>query len=268
MKKIRWKTLLAVFCVLLAAGLLILLMTAKPPVDPAPSESREETECATEPAKNEKDDAPQPEAPSAHVVIEPVSHPEREEKIISFPCRVPEYGLVLEKLAPYSGTFVEDGTNRSVDEVAMLLVKNQGSIPVEYATIRLGYGEKTLEFTLSALPGGESVLVQEKNGGALPDTDPRSADATVITRPELEMNRHRVRIKDNGDASLTVTNTGDEPLESVRIFYKYYKENVFVGGITFNVALKDLAPEKSITVQPAHFTSDASRVVMVQIDET
>ena len=40
-------------------------------------------------------------------------------------------------------------------------------------------------------------------------------------------------------------------------------ENMFVGGIAFTVRVTRLAAGGSVTVQPSHYTSTTSRVVMV-----
>lgn len=47
------------------------------------------------------------------------------------------------------------------------------------------------------------------------------------------MSEDQVRVTDNGDNSLTVTNLTQEPIVCVRVFYKYYMEDldVYVGGL-------------------------------------
>ena len=45
-------------------------------------------------------------------------------------------------------------------------------------------------------------------------------------------------------------------------------EEIFVGGIAFTVRLTNLAGGESVTVQPSHYTSQSSRVVMVLTYDT
>lgn len=184
---------------------------------------------------------------------------------LEFPCVVPEYGLKIEKLAPYHGLYVENGVNVELEEVAMLLVYNDGSFPVEYTQICVQYEEETLLFDVSALPVGQRLVVQEKDAKPVPEGKPTSAKATVVQRANMEMSESMVRVTDNGNNTLTVENLTDEQISTVRVFYKYYMEDegIFVGGIAFTIRITRLAAGASVTVQPSHYTSQTSRVVMV-----
>ena len=238
------------------------------------------TQGATDPTEETKapvgeTDAPQkpsdePVSPPTDlpptVEIPPEKDPETGETSGStVPCEVPEYGLVIGKLAPYNGMFVEDGTNAKVEDVAMLLVENAGDFPVEYTQICVTYGQEQLLFDVSALPVGEKLVVQEKSGKPVPEGNADAATALVVQRAKLEMSEGKVRVTDNGDNTLTVKNLTDKAIPTVRVFYKYYmeEEDVFVGGISFTVRINRLGAGASITIQPAHYTSQTSRVVMV-----
>lgn len=206
-----------------------------------------------------------PEIRPPEVVIPPSVDPDTGKESISFPCRVPDYDLVIEKLAPYSGMFVENGANVPVDSVAMLQIHNDGDFPVEYTQICVQFGQDSLLFDISALPVGESLVVQEKAGKALPEGTATTVTAMVVQRAQMEMSENKVSVTDNGDNTLTVTNLTGETIPTVRIFYKYYMQNegLFVGGIAFTVRITRLGPGASVTIQPSHYTSQTGRVVMV-----
>ena len=188
-----------------------------------------------------------------------------EPEGLSFPCKVPQYGLVIEKVAPYNGMFVEDGTNANIENVAMLMVSNNGDFPVEYTQIMLTYGQEELLFDISALPVGQKLVVQEKNGKPIPADKADAATALVVQRADMEMSEDQVQVTDNGDNTLTIRNLTNKTIPTIRVFYKYYMEdeNVFVGGIAFTVRVTRLGGNGSITIQPSHYTSETSRVVMV-----
>ena len=207
-----------------------------------------------------------PEDKPASVIIPTEKDPETGENLgITYPCEVPEYGLVIEKLEPYSGMFVEDGTNAQAENVAMMLVTNNGDFPVEYTQICVDHGDEKLYFDISALPVGEKLVVQEKTGKAIPEEAASSATAMVVQRANMEMSESKVEVTDNGDNTLTIKNLTKDTIPTVRVFYKYYmeEEGIFVGGIAFTVRITRLAAGSSVTVQPAHYTSQTSRVVMV-----
>jgi hypothetical protein len=183
---------------------------------------------------------------------------------VTFPYQIPGYDLTVEKIAAYKGTFVETGTNVTVENVAMLLVRNQGTLPVEFARITVQCGEEQLNFEVSALPAGERLVVQEKTGKPMPAEDISSVTAVVAYRDAMDMSESMVQVTDNGDNTLTVKNLTEETIATVRVFYKYYMaaEDTYVGGIAFAVRITRLNAGASITVQPAHYTSENCRVVM------
>lgn len=289
-EKNRLKILVGVLCIVLlilvAVAALILDSRSPDPIfgifqtDPTASteESQNPTESApsTEESQNPTEDtegssqetkpSTPPEEQPPSVVIPPEKDPETgKETGISFPCPIPGYDLTIEKMEPYNGMFVEDGSNGNIKNVAMLLVKNNGDFPVEYAQIRVVCGHEELLFDISALPAGEKLVVQEKTGKTIPEGNATSASALVVQRANMEMSESKVQIIDNGDNTLTVKNLTNETIPTARIFYKYYMEDekLFVGGIAFTVRISRLGAGASVTIQPSHYTSQTSRVVMV-----
>lgn len=277
-KASKWiKALIGVLCVLILAGVVMLALyldsLLPDPIfgvfrpDPTPEE---ETTSTTVPAPDEEQDeddeaVPPPEDLPPTVEIPTVKDPETGETGISFPCQVPGYGLTIHHLAPYKGMYVEDGTNANVENVAMLLVSNDSDYPIEYASIAVQYGGETLTFDISALPKGEKMVVQEKNGKAVPTSKAQAAKALVVRRANMEMSRDLVEVVDNGDNTLTIRNVSGKLIPTVRVFYKYYMkdEDVFVGGIAFTVRITRLNADSAVTIQPSHYSSETGRVVMV-----
>ena len=278
----RLKILIGLLCVVLVLVVLVVAIALDGrPLEPImgilqpqptqevtePEQSHvENTTAATEPQQNQTQEEP-PEIPQGGTTVEipSVIEPGSSEPAVSFPCQIPGYDLVIEKLAAYQGMFVEDGSNAMVEDVAMLLIHNLSDAPVEYTQICVRYGQEELYFNISALPAGEKMVVQEKSGKPMPQGSASAAKALVIQGADMEMSAHKVRVVDNGDNTLTVENLTDKNIPIVRVFYKYYmeQEDIFVGGIAFTLRITQLAPGSSVTVQPAHFNSQSSRVVMV-----
>ena len=280
-EKNRLKILVGALCVILVLLVILaaLVLDSRSP-DPIwgvfqtePTDSGEASQPTTDttgdpseiPDATEEQLAPPTDQPPT-VVIPPEKDPTTGEEIgISFPCQIPGYDMTIERLAPYNGMFVEDGSNANVENVAMLLVKNDGDYPVEYTQIRVVCGGEELLFDVSALPVGEKLVVQEKTGKPISESKATSATALVVQRANMEMSEGRVQVTDNGDNTLTVKNLTNETIPTVRVFYKYYMEDegLFVGGIAFTVRISRLGAGASMTIQPSHYTSQTSRVVMV-----
>ena len=190
----------------------------------------------TTPPSEEPGTPPEDQPPS--VVIPPEKDPETGEQMgISFPYTIPGYDISIEKMGPYSGIFVEDGSNANVENVAMLMVKNNSDFPVEYIRIRVLCGQEELLFDVSALPAGEKLVVQEKTGKTISEDKVTAASALVVRRADMEMSEGKVQVIDNGDNTLTVKNLSNKTIPTIRVFYKYYMEdgNLFVGREVINL---------------------------------
>lgn len=187
---------------------------------------------------------------------------------ITFPCTIDGYDLVLEKIAPYDGPYVEDGTNAQAQQVAMIMVKNNGEYPIEYAQLAVEYGDTQLTFAISALPKGERLVVQAQNAQTIPQGSVTKVNALVVQRAEFELSSQQIQVTDQGDGRLKVENLTDQTFSSVRLFYKHYMkdEKLFVGGIAFTVQIYRLGAKDSAIIQPAHYGT-TGRVVMVRTYE-
>lgn len=214
-----------------------------------------ETTEATEPTVPPATDPPIPYVPVTTA-----------DTSISLPYRIPNTTLELQSVASYDGTYLEDSSDAPITQVAMLLLKNVGSEAVEYTEITMNYGDKTLHFVASAIKAGGTAVVQEAGKQSCAAGKLLSCQAEVATLAVLGMAADQVSVTDNGNNSLTVTNLTGQDIAVVRIFYKYYMEdlNTYVGGITYTAKITGLKANTSVTVSPNHYASSGSVVVMVR----
>ena len=128
------------------------------------------------------------------------------------------------------------------------------------------YDDKTLTFEASAIPAGGIVVAQELGRKSCAAGDLLECTADVATMPTLDKAEDQIKIEDNGNNSLTVTNLTDKDIATVRIFYKYYMEDThaYVGGITYTAKISNLKANESIVITPSHYASGASEVMMVR----
>ncbi len=237
------------------------------PTDPTDAPT-EPTETTTEPTEETTEPTEKPTKPTSPPPTDPPAT-EPKKEVISLPYVVPGTNLVIQRVAPYSGLFLEDGSDAMVNDIAMVLLYNAGGEAVEYSRITLKFDDKTLEFVVSALPAGGKVVAQEVNRKSCASGDLIECSAENATRESLEMSRESLKVEDNGDNSLTITNLTDKELVTVRIFYKYYlaEEGTYIGGITYTAKIANLQPNESMVITPSHYASAGSEVVMVRIYE-
>lgn len=266
------RVLIGILCVLalIAAVVIAVILDSRSP-EPIlgilwPEQTTQETTLPDTAEPDEDTVKPPLEDLPASVDIPTKKDPQTgENEGLALPYKIPQYGLVIEKMAPYDGMFVEDGSNAQGKDIAMIMVHNDSETPLEYTRISVHYGQQELLFDISALPAGEKLVVQEKTAKAFPEGQATGATALLVQRADMELSEGKVGIEDNGDNTLTIHNLTDKTIPTVRVFYKYYlkEEGLFVGGIAFTLRVTRLGAGASMTVHPAHYTSHSSRVVMV-----
>jgi hypothetical protein len=240
--------------------------------EPVTEQTTEATEPVTE-APTEASSEPTEETtePTFPVIIPTFPQSTTPPKtVINLPYTIPGTTLVIQRVANYSGIYLEDGSNSDVTDVAMMLLYNAGSQAVEFADCRLVYDDKTLEFKISALPAGGKIAVQEFNGQSCASGDLTECRIDIATMDKMEMSENLVNVMDNGNNTLTITNLSEQDIATVRIFYKYYlaDEDAYIGGIAFSSALHDLKAGESYVLMPNHFSSSGSVVIMVRTYDT
>lgn len=230
----------------------------------------EMTEVTSEPTQESTEPTAVTEAtsePTAPIVPPSPPRPTTPPKtVITLPYTIPGTSLVIQRVANYDGIYLEDGTNSDITDVAMMLLYNSGTEPVEYANCTLVYDDKTLQFIASAIPAGGRVAVQEATKESCASGDLTLCTVDIALMDKMDMSEGSVKVEDNGDNSLTVTNLTEQDIVTVRIFYKYYlaDEDAYVGGIAFSAKLSNLKAGESVVVTPTHYASDGSVIVMVR----
>ena len=236
--------------------------------DPAPeteaTEDTKQTEATTEAT------AEPTTAPTMPKFEEPEVETLPEEVEAQLPYTIPGTNLVIQKIANYEGAFFEDGSDEDVSDVAMILLHNAGTEAVEYAEIAVEYTTGELQFEASAIPAGGYVTVQEANRKGIMSGSMVDSRASVALLPSESNAEEYISVTDNGDNTLSVTNISDSAIKTARIFYKYYiaGDDLYVGGITYTVKLSDLKPGQTVVVDPSHYLSSSSKVVMVRVYDT
>ena len=172
--------------------------------------------------------------------------------------------LEIRSIASYDGIFVEDGSDREITDVAAAIICNVGDLPVEYAEIKLEGGELT--FVVTALDVESIAVVQELNGKNYKSCDWYECSADVAYMTAMEQSDGIVKISENEDGTLSVSNISGEDIPCLRVFYKFYMidQNAYVGGITYNFKILDLKAGQSQTVTPSHYIPDYSKIVMIK----
>lgn len=161
----------------------------------------------------------------------------------------------------FSGVFVEDGKNEKVSDIAAILVENRADVFLDRATITYKYAEKTATFVVTGLPAGEKCWVMEANKMKIDGNQSfEFLDCVSAFKEDAILSTDKISVATD-DNALTVTNTSQEILKNICVYYKNTNDDGnYLGGITYMVAFDELAPGESLTKESGHF-SDSSKIV-------
>lgn len=178
-------------------------------------------------------------------------------------------GLVCLEYSRYSGPFPEDGSGRSVENVAAMKVHNSSDRFLDYATVECQVGTHTGTFQITGLPPGATVWVLEQEGMTLTAEDvfqARTCDDYVF-REDAVLTTDKLTTRADGN-TLAVTNDSGQTLENVCVYYKtVHSDGNYFGGITYMLNFGDLDPGQSVSKQSSHF-GESSKIVRYSFQES
>ncbi len=185
---------------------------------------------------------------------------------IILPASVPGTTLLAQQLSAYEGPFLEDGSGREVVDVAALHILNTGDQEILNACITLQTEKGSYVFYGEHIPPGVTVVLLEINAAAYRQCAIKACSGWQETLDAAQQEGLRITDKDNG--TLVVTNTTDQTLHNLRLYYKSWLSppDVYMGGITYSIAIPQLGPGQTEMLCPDRYATGYSRVVSVIAD--
>ncbi len=195
---------------------------------------------------------------------------ETEKMEEGFPYDIEGTELTICAIKPYSGIFLENGSDEPIENVSTMLLQNQSDQYIEYAKITCLYGETEYVYEAKTLEPNSMMMVQESNGASYIEGGFDSCTAMAANMDGLEMSAEDVRVETNALGKIRITNISEKDIPCVRIFYKFYLDDIpmFIGGITYTAKLTELKKGEARIITPSHFSNGLSRIMMVRTYDT
>lgn len=176
--------------------------------------------------------------------------------------------IEIKSVGVYSGTFIEDGSDEAVANVAALIVTNKSDRMLQIGIIEFQVNEsETATFQISNLPAGTSVLVMEQNCREYDEEDDYSYGeaSTGFTEQNLYEDMFSVS---GEDGELTLTNNTDTTYSTVYVYYKYIQSGgAYLGGITYRTPFENVEPGDTVNAVANHYTESSSVITLVTYAE-
>ena len=186
---------------------------------------------------------------------------------ISLPYTIASTGMTIKNIGQYTGSFVEDGSDKSVSNVLSIVVTNTSGKDLQYGEIKLKAGSKTATFKLTNIPSGKSVLALETSGMKYSSgTNYTYAEATYA-QTNMSMNSSKVSVS-TADSKVTIKNISGKDLGTVYVYYKNLdKSGAYLGGITYRVKFENIKSGDTLTQSTKHFSKSNSKIIMVDTEK-
>ena len=172
-------------------------------------------------------------------------------------------GLIITDVGPYTGAYLEDGSGEQVTDVLTIVVYNDGDAPIQYAEITLG----DANFTLTTLPVGERMMIQEKDRKTYDEkADYSQASSRHVAKfdESLSLCQDKIRIQSLEDAMNIINISGEDIEGDVIIYYKNSSTDLLYGGITYRVRLTGGMKANEVRqIMSDHYSDSGSRVMFI-----
>lgn len=180
-------------------------------------------------------------------------------------------GVLIQEVKNYTGIYMEDGSDELVSGVMMILVTNTSSSDIQLMNIELEFREGTYQFQVTNLRAGGSAVLLEQNRAAKPAGNPISAAVvnTALFHEPMEADFSIYEIS-GADGALNVKNiSGQDISGSIFVYYKYKTQDLYYGGITFRVEIRDgLKAGEVRQIMTSHYDPDSCEIVMIENRQT
>lgn len=175
-------------------------------------------------------------------------------------------GLRFDSFGRYSGAFVEDGSDRPVENVACVLAVNTTDRYLDLATAVFEIDGVEARFTVTGLPPGKAAWVLEGNAlqvesgasfvlkGGATSYSVLEEDAAVTAAPDV--------------GTLLVTNNGAKDFSGYIYYKALYTDGNFLGGITYRSFVEQLPAQSRTEITAGHCTPDSAVVRIMYAEST
>ncbi len=179
-------------------------------------------------------------------------------------------GLKITLVGSYNGIYMEDGSGDEVNDILSIVVLNTNEKDLQYAEIYLKYEDYTAEFTVTNLPTGQSALLLEKKRAISRDVKPNAylLENEVFFKTPMDNMEKIIQVSGvNGVANIK-NMSDDDIVGDIVIYFKNYAKDMFYGGITYRITVKDgLKAGEIKQANAGHFSPSKSKIVAVDIIE-
>lgn len=187
---------------------------------------------------------------------------------LTLPFTIPYREVDVLSIGSYSGKFIEDGSDKKVENLLAMVIKNTSEETIEYGKIifKIPGQNAGVVFQFSNLKPGSSALVLESTGKINFNEDEKYIylDSKIETTDEMSLMSQDIKVSAK-EKEITVENLTENNLNTVYVYYKTVdKGGCYLGGITYRVKLEKVTAGKTVSDKTIHFSPKNSEIIMIE----
>ncbi len=175
--------------------------------------------------------------------------------------------VIIEDCYLYSGEYPEDGSFDACENVVALKVKNNSATDVQLMRISVTTNSKVMEFELTSLLAGATVIVLEKSKQTMAENE-KILSIECVNRADFAENVTLMEdtfLVQGNLATINIKSLSKTEIKSD--IYVYYKkkdaDGNYFGGVTFRTKAEGLKPDAIKQLPAANFDPQNSEVLFV-----
>ncbi len=173
--------------------------------------------------------------------------------------------IKINEFGKFSGKYVEDGSDRPIENVAAIRITNKSKRFIDFATITVKVNDQTATFVVTGLPAGKCAWVLEQNGMTISDKAAFEfiGCSTSFSDKEIISSTDKISIQHDGDY-MTVSNLTNDKLHNVVIYYRnLHDDGNYLGGITYRVTVGSINANETVKILAGHYSEENSEIIRI-----
>lgn len=174
-------------------------------------------------------------------------------------------GIYITDISPYSGVFVEDGSEDITENIISVTLINESEKSYQLFDFSLTIGGEDYNFSVKTLLSGSAVTVLEKDKKLMPkSTDEIVSLVTDLIYFENEPSVYSDVFEISGAESIiNVKNISAQDAENVTVYFKGVSDENFFGGITYRVEVGTVPAGQIVQSVALKYSPEKTKAVFV-----
>lgn len=150
--------------------------------------------------------------------------------------------LSVLEIMPYTGKFVEDGSDEEVENIVAAVLSNTTDTDYELVEFSVTTDKGTHRFSASTVTAGSTTTVLCKDKDIFENNESMQSFSIDVNAEYVNPISFAEGVLEiyYTDGTVSLKNASDKDLNNISVFYKQRNDSGYLGGITYKTAVNSL----------------------------